>query len=59
MRRKQLPPQIYQVSKIVTISMGILTKISHPTQPSSTIIEITDNQDGTKKAGLNQLGVDN
>ncbi|MGL5836281.1 MAG: diguanylate cyclase domain-containing protein, partial [Waterburya sp.] len=47
-------------SNIVTLSIGIATKIPHSKQASSTIIEIADNLlYKAKKAGRNQLALDN
>lgn len=58
--QKALPHCQSQVSKIVTLSIGIATKIPDAKQPSSTIIEIADNLlYKAKKAGRNQLALDN
>ena len=56
---KKLPHSRSQVSDLVTLSIGITTKIPQPKQPSSTIIETADNLlYRAKKAGRNQLAVD-
>ena len=57
---KRLPHSGSQVSAIVTLSMGMTTKVPEPKQPSRTIIETADNLlYKAKKAGRNQLAVDN
>jgi diguanylate cyclase (GGDEF)-like protein len=58
--QKGLPHCQSQVSNIVTLSIGIATKIPHSKQASSTIIETADNLlYKAKKAGRNQLALDN
>ena len=58
--RLQLPHQKSEVSKVVTLSMGISTKIPHPGNPSSNIIETADNLlYRAKREGRNQLAIDN
>ena len=58
--QKHLPHERSQVSDIVTLSIGVTTKIPQPKQPSSTIIEAADNLlYRAKRAGRNQLAVDN
>jgi PleD family two-component response regulator len=48
------------VSKVVTLSIGIATKIPHRKRPSSTIIETADNLlYKAKQAGRNQYALDN
>jgi two-component system, cell cycle response regulator len=55
-----LPHCQSQVSNVVTLSIGIATKIPHSKQASSTIIETADNLlYKAKKAGRNQLALDN
>jgi two-component system, cell cycle response regulator len=58
--QKALPHCQSQVSNVVTLSIGIATKIPHSKQASSTIIETADNLlYKAKKAGRNQLALDN
>jgi PleD family two-component response regulator len=48
------------VSKVVTLSIGIATKIPHRKHPISTIIETADNLlYKAKQAGRNQYALDN
>lgn len=57
---KRIPHQQSKVSNIVTLSIGVATKIPDALQPDSTIIEIADNLlYKAKEAGRNQLAVDN
>ncbi|MEL6927179.1 MAG: diguanylate cyclase [Cyanobacteria bacterium J06600_6] len=57
---KNLAHSTSPVSGIVTLSLGITTRIPKPKQPSSTIIEAADSLlYKAKKAGRNQLAVDN
>lgn len=58
--QKALPHRQSQASNVVTLSIGIATKIPHSKQASSTIIETADNLlYKAKKAGRNQLALDN
>ena len=58
--QKNIPHRKSKVSKSVTLSLGVTTKVPHPKQPSSTIIEVADNLlYRAKEAGRNQLAVDN
>ncbi|MEL6494622.1 MAG: diguanylate cyclase [Cyanobacteria bacterium J06623_7] len=58
--KKGIPHLKSQVSPIVTLSLGLTTRIPHPQQQSSTMIEVADSLlYRAKKAGRNQLAVDN
>ena len=58
--RLKLPHQKSGVSQVVTLSMGIATKIPYSSESSSSIIEAADNLlYRAKREGRNQLAVDN
>ena len=58
--QKHLIHESSQVSDIVTLSIGVTTKIPQPNQPSSTIIEAADNLlYRAKRAGRDRVAVDN
>lgn len=60
LRQKQIPHERSKVSKIVTLSIGVTTKIPSDRHLDSTIIETADNLLYKAKAsGRNQLAVDN
>ena len=58
--QQNIPHLRSKVSQSITLSLGITTKVPHPKQPGSTIIEVADSLlYRAKKAGRNQIAVDN
>ena len=58
--QQNIPHLQSKVSQSVTFSLGVTTKVPHPKQSGSTIIEVADSLlYRAKKAGRNQLAVDN
>jgi diguanylate cyclase (GGDEF)-like protein len=58
--QESIPHSQSQISKVVTLSIGIATKIPDRQHPCSTIIETTDNLlYKAKQAGRNQYALDN
>ena len=58
--QQNIPHIQSKVSQSVTLSLGVTTKVPHPKQPASTIVEVADSLlYRAKKAGRNQLAVDN